>query len=422
MDLSQLTSLFGVAFVLFIAWLFCRHKKSVNWRTVFWGTALQFIFALLVLKTPPGRWFFASVNGLVTALIGFQVQGATFVFGALGIPPGEPGSLGFFFAFQALTSVVFLASLMSALYYLGLLQPVVMFCAKIMRHTCRTSGAETLNAAGNMFGMGQTEAPLLVKPHLEEMTESELLCVMVAGMSMIAGGVMVVYVDMLKPYFPDIAGHLLAANVMAAPAALMISKMMIPETGAPKTGGAMKIEYHDESSNVIEAASSGAEVGMHLAINVAAMLIAFISLLAMVNWGLHAFFGIFHRPDIGLEQIFGWMFAPIAWIVGVPWRDCATAGYLLGEKTALNEFVAYTYMMKYAAAHAAQQLSYRSYVLIAHMLCGFSNISSIGIQIGGISVLAPGRRKDLARLGVYALIGGALANLLTAAVTGVLIR
>ncbi|MHB2026630.1 MAG: NupC/NupG family nucleoside CNT transporter [Elusimicrobiota bacterium] len=413
-------SLLGVCVMVFIAWIFCRHKKSISWRTVLWGTALQFIFAILILKTPPGRWFFFSVDKFVTALINFQTEGAKFVFGSLGVPPGQPGSLGFFFAFQVLTTVIFLSSLMSALYYMGLMQPVVMFFARIMKYTCRTSGAETLCAAANIF-MGQTEAPLLVKPHLEGMTESELLCVMVGGMATISGGVMVAYVGMLKPYFPDIAGHLLAASVMAAPATLVISKMMIPETGSPKTGASMKIEYHDEAGNVIEAAANGAEVGMRLALNVGAMLIAFMSLLAMVNWGLHSFFGFFHHPGIGLEQLLGWMFSPLAWIIGIPWHDCGLAGYLIGTKTAINEFVAYSAMMNYAAAHPAVPLSERSYVLIAHALCGFSNLLSIAIQIGGIGALAPGRRKDLARLGVYALIGGSLACFMTAAVTGALI-
>ncbi len=420
MELSQGVSLLGVFATIACAWLFSKNKKAVNWRTVVWAVVLQFVFAFLILDTPPGRWLFLKANDAVVTLLNFQEEGGKFVFSSLAIPPGEPGSMGFFFAFQVLTSIIFLSSLMSLLYFLGVMQKVILFFGRIMQYSCRTSGAETLNAAANIF-LGQTEAPLMIKPHLEEMTESELLCVMIAGMATISAGVLVAYAAMLRPYFPDAAGHLIAAQVMSACATLAICKLMVPETGKPKTQGQLKLTYKDPSSGAIEAAANGAEVGLKLALNVGAMLVAFMSLLAMCNWMTHHFFGLLHHPEIGLEQLFGWIFSPAAWIMGVPWKDCRIVGYLLGEKTVLNEFVAYTYMSRYLAAHAGA-LSYRSIVIASHALCGFSNLLSIGIQIGGIGVLAPGRRSDLARLGVYALIGGSLACFMNASITGILIR
>ena len=419
MSASQLVSAFGTVGILFLAWLFCRHRGAVNWRTVVWGTLLQFVFALLILKTAPGQWLFLKANDAVVTLIAFQEEGAKFVFSSLAIPPGEPGSMGFFFAFQVLTTIIFLSSLMSALYYLGVMERVVLFFGRIMQYSCRTSGAETLNAAANIF-MGQTEAPLMVRPHIEEMTDSELLCVMVAGMATISAGVLVAYVAMLRPYFPDVAGHLIAAQVMGACGSLVIAKLMLPETGRPKTQGSLALAYKDPSSGVIEAAASGAEVGLRLALNVGAMLVAFMSLLAMVNWGVHHLCALL-GADIGLEQLFGWAFSPLAWLMGVPWKDCLTVGSLIGEKTVLNEFVAYTNMSRYLAAHAGA-LEPRSIVIASHALCGFANLLSIGIQIGGIGVLAPSRRPDLARLGIYALIGGSLASFMNAAIVGVLVR
>ena len=342
------------------------------------------------------------------------------MFNALAVSPGKEGSMGFFFAFQVLTTIIFLSSLMSVMYYLGIMQKVVLFFGRIMTHTCRTSGAETLCASANIF-VGQTEAPILIKPYIKEMTESELLCVMTGGMATIAGGVMVAYVGMLKPYFPDAAGHLLAASVMSAPAALVISKLMIPETGSPKTMGSLKLDYHDKSVNIIDAAASGAGTGLTLALNVGAMLIAFMSILAMINWGVHYACGFIGRPEVGLEMLFGWLLSPLAWIIGVPWTDCQVVGRLMGEKTVLNEFVAYLHMSQWAAEHISEPMAYRSSVIAIYALCGFSNFLSIAIQIGGIGALAPERRQDLARLGIYALIGGSLACFMTAAIVGVIV-
>jgi CNT family concentrative nucleoside transporter len=420
MNINQLVSAFGVAAMIGIAWIFSKNRKAINWRTIGWATALQVIFAVLVLKTPPGRWFFTGANQAAVGLIGFQEEGAKFVFGSLAIPPGAQGSLGFFFAFQVLTSIVFLASLISILYYFGILQKIVLFFGKIMVYTCGTSGAETLNAVAVPF-LGQTEAPILIKPYIEAMTESELLCLMVAGMATIASGVMVVYAGMLKKYFPDSAGQILAACIMEAPAALLMTKMLIPETGKPKTLGTVKLEYHENATNVFEAAANGASTGIQLAFNVAAMLIAFMSLLAMVNGGFHVVFGFFGHPTVGLETILGWMLSPLAWIMGVPWKDCTIIGQLIGEKTVLNEFVAYMHMSQWAEANMAAPMDRRSFMIGIHALCGFANFLSIAIQIGGLGVLAPSRKADVARLGFYALLGGSLASFMTGCIAGMLV-
>ncbi|MDE2511987.1 MAG: NupC/NupG family nucleoside CNT transporter [Elusimicrobia bacterium] len=418
--MNQLVSAFGIFVMIGIAWIFSKNRKAINWRTIGWATALQVMFAVLVLKTTPGRWFFSGANQAASGLIGFQEEGAKFVFGSLAVPPGDPGSLGFFFAFQVLTSIVFLAALISILYYFGILQKIVLFFGKIMVKTCGTSGAETLNAVAVPF-LGQTEAPILIKPYIEAMTESELLCLMVAGMATIASGVMVVYAAMLKPYFPDSAGQILAAMVMEAPAALLMTKMLIPETGKPKTLGTVKLEYHEQATNVFEAAANGATTGLHLAFNVAAMLIAFMSLLAMVNGGFHVVFGWFGHPTVGLETILGWALSPLAWVMGVPWKDCTIIGQLIGEKTVLNEFVAYVHMSQWAAAHAAAPMDRRSFMIGIHALCGFANFLSIAIQIGGLGVLAPSRKADVARLGFYALLGGSLASFMTGCIAGMLV-
>lgn len=418
--MPRLISLTGIVVMLLAARLIGKRDKKVHWQIVGWGLALQFIFAVLILKTSSGHWVFSRVNDAVVKLLAFQEEGGKFVFNALAIPPGQAGSAGFFFAFQVLPSVIFLSSLMSVFYYLGVMQWVVLRVARLMKRACRTSGAETLNAAANIF-MGQTEAPLLVKPYLENMTESELFCVMTAGMATISGGVMIAYVGLLKPYLPDIAGHLLAASVLSATGSLIISKLIIPETGTPETGGFVPVIKAAGDSNVLEAAASGAETGLKLALNVAAMLIAFMAILAMINSSLHFFFGFFGRPDIGLEFLLGRALSPVAWILGVPSKDCRTVGFLMGEKTILNEFVAYTDMAKILASHPVGFLAERSQIIAAYALCGFSNLLSIGIQIGGIGTLAPGRRKDLARLGVYALIAGSLTCFLSAAIAGALI-
>lgn len=420
MNADSLRSLLGLLVLLFIGWLFSRHRSRVPWRVVIWGTVLQFVFALLILKTAAGRRLFQLVNDAFGVVVGFQAEGANFVFNALALPPGAKGSLGFFFAFQVLPTIVFFSSLISILYYLGVMQKVVLFFARIMMRTCGTSGAETLSASANIF-VGQTEAPLLIKPYVADMTQSELLCVMTGGMATVAGGVMAAYVLMLRDHFPDIAGHLLAASVMSAPAALVMSKLLLPETEKPKTLGQVEIPYKDPSANVLEAAANGASVGLQLALNVGAMLIAFMSLLAMLNWGVQQACGLFGHPELDFQTLLGRAFAPLAWIMGTPWRDCGQIGLLIGEKTALNEFVAYSHLADYVKAHPENPLDHRSYVIATYALCGFSNFLSIGIQIGGIGPLAPERKSDLARLGLRALLGGSLACFMTAAIAGMLV-
>lgn len=417
---ERLISGVGLLLLIGVAYLFSTNRRRVNWQTVLWGVALQFILALVVLRTGPGRALFSWFNDAVNVLLGFQYQGAQFVFNSLGIPPGQPGSLGFFFAFQVLTTIVFFSSLISILYYLGILQWVVGLFARIMVHTCKVSGAEALSASANIF-VGQTEAPLLVKPYVATMTRSELLCVMTGGMATVAGGVLAAYVAMLQPYFPDIAGHLLAASIMSAPAALVMAKLLMPETERPHTLGVVDIPYKDPHVNVIEAAATGATTGLQLALNVAAMLIAFMSLLAMADWGVQKIFGLFGHPHVGMGTLFGWGFAPLARVLGVPMQDCRLVGEWMGQKTFLNEFVAYTQLAEYASNTSNTPLHYRSYVIATYALCGFSNFLSIGIQIGGIGGIAPERRQDLARLGLRALAGGSFACFMTAALAGMLV-
>ena len=414
--MDALRSLLGLIALLLIAWALSTDRRRIRWRTVAWGTALQFLFALVILKTRPGQAFFDFCGRAVNRLLSFQYEGAKFVFNALAIPPGEPGSVGFSFAFQVLTTIVFFSSLISILYYLGVMQKVVVLFARLMVRTCGTSGAETLSASANIF-VGQTEAPLLIKPYVDAMTRSELLCVMTGGMATVAGGVMAAYVGMLRGTYPDIAGHLLAASVMSAPAALVMAKMLLPETERPKTMGVVELPYVDPSANVIEAAANGATTGLQLALNVGAMLVAFMSLLAMLNWGVGKLGGLVGHGDVRFETLLGWLFAPLAWLMGTPAHECVQVGRLMGEKTVLNEFVAYSHL-----AGLPTPLSPRAFVIATYSLCGFSNFLSIGIQIGGIGALAPGRRSYLARLGLRALLAGSLACFMTAAIAGVLVR
>lgn len=431
--MHQLISLFGIGVLIFLAWSVSNQRRLFPWRMVVWGVTLQFIFCVLVLGIPalgipgPLRFVFEAANQAINATIDFTLEGSRFVFGSML----DTSKFGFILAVQVLPTIIFIGALMSVLYHIGIMQRVTYFFAVIMQRTMKTSGAETLAAAANIF-VGQTEAPLIIKPFVPKMTRSELLCVMVGGMANTAGGVMAAYVGMLRDRSPDIAGHLLAASILSAPAALLLTKVIIPETERPETLG--KIPRESEKSphaNLIDAAASGASEGLTLALNVAAMLIAFIALIALVNGALGAlgtligfnewgssFVPELLRPASGelrltLQAILGWIFAPIAWCIGVPSNEMAVAGALLGEKTILNEFVAYIHLSELAG-----KLSDRSFILLSYALSGFANFSSIAIQIGGIAPLAPERRGDLARLGIRAVIGGTLASLMTAAVVG----
>jgi concentrative nucleoside transporter, CNT family len=434
---ERAVSLLGLLVFVGIAWGLSVNRRAVNWSVVAWGIGLQLLFAVIILRTTPGRALFEGLNDVFTALIGFTVEGAHFIFGNLvfnnvpvgpggeGFPPMEPigattawASTGAFFAFQVLPTIIFFSSLMTLLYYIGVMQLVVRAFAWVMVRTMGTSGSESLSAAGNIF-VGQTEAPLLVKPFVKTMTMSELHAVMTGGFATVAGGVMAAYVGMLIAFFPDIAGHLIAASVMSAPAALAISKVMYPETEESVTRGEIRIEMEKTDANVIDAAARGASEGLFLALNVGAMLLAFIALLALLNGLLGWLGGWVGYPDVSIQLFLGWLGAPLAWLMGTPWQDAVAVGVLIGEKTALNEFVAYLHLAQ--MLQEGEELSARAVVIATYALAGFANFSSIAIQIGGISGLAPERRSDLSRLGLRAMIGGTLAAFMTASVVGMLI-
>lgn len=424
----------GMLAMIGLAWLMSDNKRKVDWRLVGMGTALQLVFAAVILKTELGRLVFAKANDAVTALLAFSEAGARFVFGNLvdlAVPVGKPlfepgaqspvlepqfwGFTGAIIAFRILPTILFFSALMALLYHLGVMQVVVRGVAWVMQRTMRTSGAETLSAAGNIF-LGQTEAPLMIKPYLDKMTKSELLAIMAAGFATTAGGVLAAYVGMLGTTFPDIAGHLLACSVMGAPAALVMAKVMMPETepfDAMETG---KVSMGKLDANVVDAVTRGTSEGMTLAFNVGAMLISFIAIVAVINAIIGAFGGLVGVDGLSLERIFGWVGAPLAFLLGVPWDDAGTVGSLIATKTVINEFVAYQQLagvLDKGTLHHA-----KSAVIASYALCGFSNFGSIGIQIGGIAAMAPGRRGDIARIGLLAMICGSLATFQTAAIAG----
>ena len=436
---QRLVSVLGLIVLLLLAWAMSVDRRRVDWRLLAWGLGLQVLFALFILKTPVGEAIFAGLNDVIVALLGFTTEGARFLFGNLvdnavpvsGAGEGAVANTGAFFAFSVLPTIIFFSSLMTLLYYMGVMQAVVKGVAWVMMRTMKTSGAETLSAAGNIF-VGQTEAPLLIKPFIERMTMSELNAVMTAGFATVAGGVMAAYVGLLVAYFPDIAGHLLAASVMSAPAALVVAKLMYPEREVPVTSSNLEIAVESPDANVIDAAARGASEGLTLALNVGAMLLAFIALIALLNaviglvagWtgldGLLVSAGALAAgQDLTLEVMLGWLLAPLAWLMGVPWRDAVEIGSLLGIKTVANEFVAYLQLSNMLAGGA--DLSPRSVVIATYALAGFANFSSIAIQIGGIGGIAPSRRSDLSRLGLRAMIGGTIAAFLTATIAGILV-
>lgn len=412
----------GIATMLAIAWLLSYDRRRISWRLVGAGLALQGLFGIIVLRTAPGRFFFTFVGNVISGILDFVVAGARFVFGYLvdfTLPGGiDPTAGGTGFAFKVLPTIIFFSALMSVLYYFGVMQGVVKAIAWVMQRTLGTSGAETLSASGNIF-LGQTEAPLLIKPFVKEMTPSELVTVMVGGFATVAGGVMAAYVAMLQNQFPSIAGHLLAASVMNAPAGLLLAKMIMPETGVPVTKDSLEIKVDVTDSNVIEAAASGALTGLQLALNVGAMLIAFIALIAMLNFGI-AWLGTHAGlPGLSLEKILGTLLRPLAWVMGVPWQDTEYVGAMIGMKTVLNEFVAYS---RFAGdlSGGAVAIQPRSAIILAYSLLGFANFSSIAIQIGGIGGLAPERRGEIARYGLRAMIAGNLAAFMSASWAGLL--
>jgi len=434
--LGRLRSLLGLLTLGFLAWVFSVDRKNMAWRVILWGVGLQLLFALFILKTPLGAQFFSWMNTVIVSLLGFTVEGARFVFGNLvydNVPvglgeaatsapieaiPGQVARTGASFAFNVLPTIIFFSSLMTVLYHLGIMQWLVRGVAWVMQKTMKTSGAETLSAAGNIF-VGQTEAPLLVRPFLETMTMSELNAVMTGGFATVAGGVMAAFVGMLVAYFPDIAGHLMAASVMSAPAALVMAKIMYPEDGEPVTKGGLKLELEKPDVNVIDAAARGASDGLGLALNVGAMLLAFIALISLLNALIGWSGGLVGIEGLSFEVILGWVLAPLAWLMGVPWADAVTVGSLLGMKTVLNEFVAYLQLSSILQEGVALQP--RSIVIAIYALSGFANFSSIAIQLGGIGPIAPNRRHDLSRLGLRAMVAGSLAAFMTATIAGMIL-
>jgi CNT family concentrative nucleoside transporter len=398
--MGRFTGLLGLAVLLGIAWLFSNHKRDVKLRIIAWGLALQFLFALLVLKTGFGR-VFQVIGAGVNAMLAYTEEGSKFVFGPLGAGAGPFGVL---FAFQVLPIIIFIASFFSILYYLGIMQWVVKGMAIVMQKVMGVSGAESLNVAASIF-MGQTEAPLTIRPFLDGLTESELFTVMASGMAHVSGSVMAAYVKVAGVSIT----HLLTAVIMTAPATIMLAKIFVPETGQPVTAGKVELKMEKTAVNVIDAAAQGAGDGLHLALNVAGMLIAFLALIALLN-------GILGWAHTSMQQVFGLIFSPIAWLMGVPWKDANAVGDLLGTRLVLNEFVAFLKL-----GPLAKSLEPRSFVISTYALCGFANFSSIAIQIGGIGALAPRRKPDLARLGLRAVAAGTMANFMSACIAGMLL-
>lgn len=459
-------SCLGLAVMVLLAWCLSYDRKRFPWRIVSWGTGLQLVFGVLVLRTSAGLWTFSFLNDAVGRLLSFTTDGSRFLF-------GDYLDDHFTVALNVLPTIIFFSTLMSVLYHLGVMQRIVVAVAWAMQRTLKTSGAETLSAAANIF-VGQTEAPLVVKPFIAKMTESELMAVMVGGFATVAGGVMAAYVGMLQADFPDIAGHLIAASVMSAPAALVIAKVIRPETETPASGASLVLSEERPYANVIDAAAGGATDGLKLALNVGAMLLAFLALVAMINWffalptAFHdeSVLGELHRlltarglspsdacasptgheamlacaaearsslyaagvdpssagylwEPLSLQRIVGVLGWPITFAMGVPPEDCSTVSAMLGERLILNEFVSYLRLAGNLASD--HPISRRAAVITTYALCGFANIGSIGIQLGGIGSLAPERRADLARIGVRAMLGGLLASYMTACVAGILV-
>ena len=438
MSVDRWVSALGYAAFILLAWLASTRRRPFPWRVVLWGAALQIFFAVLVLKTGPGRASFEILNTIMVKLLGFTEEGARFIFGNLvrqnvpvGTPVGDPtmgpippgtetawAAAGGYFAFNVLPTIIFFSSLMSVLYYVKIMPLLVRAMAWVMSRTMGTSGAESLASSINIF-VGQTEAPLAIRPYVPTMTLSELHAVMVGGFANVAGGVMAAYVGMLSGHFPDIAGHLIAASVMSAPASLVTAKLFLPETEVPETRGKGMREVKDDAVNLIDAATRGAGDGLRLALNVAAMLLAFIALVAMVNALIGAVGGLVGAPGIRLERLLGYAFWPVAWLMGVPAGECALVGRLLGERMVLNEFISYLDLAGMLAGGAP--LSPRTVTIATYALCGFANLGSIAIQIGGIGAIAENRRHDLARIGFRAMIAGSVATFMSGAVAGMLL-
>lgn len=414
--MGRFTGILGLMTMLTLAYFFSTNRRAIRVKTVAWGLGLQIAFAIFVLRVEFGRLLFQKAGYAVNRLLSYSFAGSQFVFGDLG----KPGSqFGFYFAFQVLPTVIFIAAFFAVLYHYGIMQFIIKLAARVMTRLMGASGAESLNVAASVF-MGQTEAPLTIRPFLPELTRSELMTVMTSGMAHVSGGIMAAYIA-----FGVDPKHLLSAVIMTAPGTILMSKMLVPETENPKTAGRVVMAEEEEKAgkeeNVLGAVARGTTDGLNLALNIAAMLISFLALIALSNGILGAIHnglashGIAWFPD-SLQSIFGTLFAPVAWIIGVPWKDCAAIGNLLGTRMALNELVAFSMLGPQRAV-----LDPRSFTIATFALCGFANLSSIGIQIGGIGALAPNKKGELARLGLRAMLAGTMANLMSASIAGMLL-
>jgi CNT family concentrative nucleoside transporter len=404
--MGRFTGVLGIATILGLAYLFSTSRRSIRLKTVAWGLGLQLALGLFVLRVKSGEWLFQKLGNGAKKLLDFSYVGSSFVFGDLGT---NHSSLGLIFAFQVLPTIIFIAAFFAVLYHLGVMQIIIRGAAWLMTIIMGASGAESLNVAASIF-MGQTEAPLTIRPFLPKLTKSELMTVMTSGMAHISGGMMAAY---MRVGGAD-AKHLLTAVIMTAPGTLLMAKMLVPETEQPLTAGRVEMPPVEKESNILGAIARGTVDGLHLALNVAAMLITFLALLALVNaimgW-IHLHIGWF---PYSLQQVFGWVFAPVAWLIGIPWHDAPTIGNLLGTRMVLNEFVAFAQLGTLKDA-----LDPRSFTIATFALCGFANFSSIGIQIGGIGALAPEQRSQLAKFGIRAMLAGTMANLMSASIVGI---
>src|SRR4051812_47845709 len=414
--MGRFTGLLGLLTMLGLAYAFSTDRKSIRLKTVAWGLGLQIAFAVFVLKLEFGRMLFQRAGDAVNRLLSYAFVGSEFVFGALG---KQGSSMGFYFAFQVLPTVIFIAAFFAVLYHYGIMQLIIKLAARVMTKFMGASGAESLNVAASIF-MGQTEAPLTIRPFLKDLTRSELMTVMTSGMAHVSGGIMAAYIAFgIEPK------HLLSAVIMTAPGTILMAKMLVPETEQPKTAGRVVMsadeEEKEKQENLLGAIARGTTDGLNLALNIAAMLISFLALIALLNGilgGLHGWLAAHGMPYFpsSLERIFGTVFAPIAWVIGVPWKDCGIVGNLLGTRMALNELVAFSLLGPQKAL-----LDPRSFTIATFALCGFANLGSIGIQIGGIGALAPNKKRELASLGLRAMMAGTMANLISASIAGMLL-
>jgi len=406
--MHRLVGILGMLTIMGTAYLFSTDRRAIRYKTVAWGLGLQIVFAFLTMQWAYGRLLFQEAGAAVNWLLDFAFYGSSFVFGDLG---KKGSSMGFFFAFQVLPTIIFIAAVFALLYHWGIMQAVIRLAAWVMTRFMGASGAESLNVAASIF-MGQTEAPLTIRPYLPDLTKSELMTVMTSGMAHVSGGIMAAYIA-----FGIEAKHLLAAVIMTAPGTILLSKMLVPETEVPKTGGVVEMPNVERDANTLGAIARGTSDGLNLAINVGAMLISFIALLYLAD----GVFGFIHTHvaffPSSLEQVLGWVGAPVAWLIGIPWHDCRIIGNLLGLRTVTNELIAFQRL-----GPLRDSLDPRSFTIATFALCGFANFSSIGIQIGGIGALAPNRKGDLARFGIRAMLAGTMANLMSASIVGIMLK